>query len=248
MMYSEKMAFAIKCNGKVLREFKDTVYVPFGSEYTILIKNLNAVRALVKVEVDGQDVGNGTKFVVQANSSFELERSVVNNNLSQGNRFKFIERTSNIEDHRGIGVSDGLVRISFQFEKAPQQLVHPSHHPFHNTWHSHLIGSPTASTAVLRSVRSASTVTASLSAATPTSDVGITVPGSVSDQTFQSVSSFSVEDQTHVMVMKMLGETASDQVTEPVTVKAKTKCVTCGKFNKATAKFCSECGTALVIV
>ena len=30
MMYGNKLAAAIKVNGKVLREFKDTVYIPFG--------------------------------------------------------------------------------------------------------------------------------------------------------------------------------------------------------------------------
>jgi len=41
MMYESKLAAAIKVDGKVLREFKDTVHIPFGSEYTVLLKNLN---------------------------------------------------------------------------------------------------------------------------------------------------------------------------------------------------------------
>ena len=39
MMYLQKLAVAVKVNGKVLREVGDTVYIPFGSEYSILIKN-----------------------------------------------------------------------------------------------------------------------------------------------------------------------------------------------------------------
>jgi hypothetical protein len=35
MMYSNKLAVAIKANGKVLREFKDEVYIPFGQEYSL---------------------------------------------------------------------------------------------------------------------------------------------------------------------------------------------------------------------
>ena len=37
MMYESKMAAAIKVKGKVLREFKDTVHMPFGGEYSILL-------------------------------------------------------------------------------------------------------------------------------------------------------------------------------------------------------------------
>jgi tRNA(Ile2) C34 agmatinyltransferase TiaS len=46
------------------------------------------------------------------------------------------------------------------------------------------------------------------------------------------------------MVFKLLG---GEAVKEAVTVKAKPKCVTCGHTNKATAKFCNKCGTALEI-
>jgi hypothetical protein len=49
MMYHQKLVASIKANNKILREFKDTVYVPFASEYSILIKNLNTVRAVVNV-------------------------------------------------------------------------------------------------------------------------------------------------------------------------------------------------------
>ena len=59
MMYNNKLAVAIKSAGKVLREFnKDEVYVPFGNEYSIFVKNMNSVRALVKVSIDGVDVGD----------------------------------------------------------------------------------------------------------------------------------------------------------------------------------------------
>ena len=58
-MYGNKIAAAIKVSGKVLREFKDTVYIPFGSEYTILVKNLNTKRACVNIYLDGECVSGG---------------------------------------------------------------------------------------------------------------------------------------------------------------------------------------------
>ena len=54
-MYQSKLVASLKANGKVLREFKDKVYVPFASEYSILLKNLNTVRAEVHVYIDGED-------------------------------------------------------------------------------------------------------------------------------------------------------------------------------------------------
>ena len=79
-------------------------------------------------------------------------------------------------------------------------------------------------------------------------DVGITVPGSKSTQKFQTVTMGTMELEKHSMVIKLLGETPDNKpVTKPVTVERKPECITCGKKNKAHAKFCTECGTALEI-
>ena len=118
-MYGNKLAAAIKVDGKILREFKDTVYIPFGAEYTILVKNLEGRRAVVNVFIDGDNAVPGG-LVLGANQEVELERKIVNNNLREGNRFKFIERTENIENGpRGIKLEDGLIRIEYQFEIEP---------------------------------------------------------------------------------------------------------------------------------
>ena len=79
-------------------------------------------------------------------------------------------------------------------------------------------------------------------------EVGITVPGSKSTQSFQTVTMGAMESQKHTIVLKLVGDLGDNKpVTEPITVKHKPKCVTCGKQNKAYAKFCVECGTALEI-
>ena len=129
MMYESKLAVALKSAGKVLREFKDTVYVPFGSEYSIFVKNMNSVRALVSVSIDGEDVGDGTQFIVDANDSVDIERFIKDGNFNKGNRLKFIERNEAVEDHRGIGVEDGLVRVEFQFER-----IIPTYVPYVEPW------------------------------------------------------------------------------------------------------------------
>jgi len=115
-MYNQKLVASIKSKGKVLREFKDTVYIPFASEYSILLKNLNTTRAVVNVYIDGDNVVPGG-LVIDAGRTIDLERWIKNGNLSEGNKFKFIERTQAIEDGpRGIKMEDGLVRIEYQFE------------------------------------------------------------------------------------------------------------------------------------
>lgn len=269
-MYNNKLAIAIKTNGKVLREFGDEVKLPFGSEYSIFVKNMNTVRALVSIEIDGDDVGDGTDFVVNPGSGLDIERFLRNGNLKEGNKFKFIERTSNIEDHRGIGIEDGLVRVEFKYEtpitswtvythinckrddpwKRPQTQWEGPGYP--------LTGDPVFTCdgtvytnydvdAVQATFTNSCEESVNLSHVA--NDAGITVPGSVSDQKFRTVSSFPTEAESHVIVLKLLGQTKDNvQVTKPVTVKMRPTCVTCGRRNKATAKFCVECGTSLQIV
>ena len=118
MMYNERFVCAIKVGGKILRENGNLVTLPFGAEYSILLKNIESRRSLVSVSVDGKNATNGT-IIVNANSSIDLERYIRNGNLERGNRFKFIERTAAIEAHRGIKADDGLVRVEYQFEVQP---------------------------------------------------------------------------------------------------------------------------------
>jgi hypothetical protein len=302
MMYQSKLVASLKANGKILREFKDTVYIPFGSEYSFLLKNLHTQRAVVNIFIDGDNIVEGG-LVINAGQEVNLERYIKNGNLTEGNRFKFIERTAAIEDGpRGIKLEDGLVRIEFQFEKPPMRVnelprsifnhidfgnisgnIGSSEYPgvtdkysksINNSW---IQASGTSySTNVNGAMRgvdfsqNGAAMQASASAAidkavphatelhdgmatmdwmdAPKNDVGITVPGSKSTQSFTHVTMGAMEAEKHSMVIKLLGETADNKpVLKPVTVERKLECVTCGKKNKAHAKFCTECGTALEI-
>ena len=318
-MYSNKLVASLKANGKILREFKDTVYIPFGSEYSFLLKNLHTQRALVNIFVDGTNVVEGG-LVLDPNREINLERYVKNGNLTEGNRFKFIERTQAVEDGpRGIKLEDGLIRIEFQYEQPRpvfniadqfwkqyppgvrgmsgdhggivgssntseyQGVVDRYSKSINNSW---IQASGTSfSTNVggaMRGVDFSSNGAATAQAASASvdkycadngiinkmemhdgaatmdwmdadmsrsvNDVGITVPGSKSTQKFQTVTMGAMEAEQHSMVIKLLGETPDNRpVLNPVTVERKPECVTCGKKNKAHAKFCVECGTALEI-
>lgn len=283
MMYQNKFITALKVNGKVLREVKDTVFIPFGQEYSILLKNLNSVRALVNIQIDGQEVcPNG--LVLDANREVDLERFIKDGNLSAGNKFKFIERTAIVEKHRGVKAEDGIIRISFRYEKysvpffsSPtwQSQPWPGYHPpgsrgpwlgsnSTGDWNGKF-GSTTSdvevktkgitrgiaqgSDAQLMNASFGTTAVGSAQSFTASAnDVGITVPGSVSNQKFSTTTMGLLEDEEHVIVLRILGETEHGEVMQPVTVKARPRCTTCNRVNKASAKFCTECGTSLVLV
>ena len=283
-MHQNKLVCAIKSNGKVLREHGDTVYIPFSSEYTLYVKNLNSVRVQLKIEIDGKDIFDGDEFIVNANSSVEIERSIVGGNLSAGNRFKFIERTAGVEKHRGVQAEDGLIRIQYEFERQPTAITNsfwgglqggagtPYYPPgVRGGWLSAsgstgnfddgLRGATLCSTQFASAQASNATLAAPVNVTLrsksaefinqaqikPANEAGITVPGSLSEQKFTTVAGITSDGVKHVMVMKLLGELNDIPVAKPVTVKQKPTCQTCGKLNKATAKFCSECGTALEV-
>ena len=272
MMYNNKLAMAVKVNGKVLREFKEgdnfKSYIPFGAEYSIFIKNLNNVRALVSISIDGEDVADGDQYVVNANSTLEIERFMRNGNLAEGNRFKFIERTGAVENNRGVGIEDGLVRIEYSFEKSRPRIRYDQYNDILRGGPFDCYGGSSSTFTVTSASYNAdaphATYTANVNSAIgsvgdePVSvnytsvqdnENGVTVEGSISDQQFRTVSWFPTEDVSHVMVLQLLGQTKDNvQVQHAVTVKKKPKCKTCGRVNKATAKFCGECGTSLQIV
>jgi hypothetical protein len=290
MMYQSKLVASLKANNKILREFKDTVYVPFESEYSILIKNLNTVRAVVNVFIDGENQTPGG-LVVDVGREVELERSIKNGNLTEGNRFKFIERTGAAEQHRGVKLEDGIVRIEYQFEQRQVFAVGSTNHYINNlssypgTTDKFTLtasGSTTVTNisqmnvgGALRGIDLSANGSAMAQAASASvskycadngvnsftgevhegcatmdmfNDAGITVPGSRSTQKFSTTYMGPLEAEKHTIVLKLLGETPDNKpVLKPVTVKHKPKCTTCGKQNRAHAKFCTECGTALEI-
>lgn len=251
MMYNNMFAVAVQVNGRVLKEVKDAVMVPYGSEYSLMLKNLNFLNAQVKISIDGNDVLNGDSLVVYANQSVNLERYLTNTN--KGNRFKFIERTASVEKHRGSKVEDGLIRIEFQFEKQRPPLktsyyMSNTGSPFYGDLLNTRRLSPTGIGGSSTGDQFYATSTTALSQDS-TNEIGITVPGSISNQQFEKVDDFVLDDTKYVIVIHMLGETEENKkVSVPVTVKRNVTCSSCGRKNKQTSKFCVECGTALDII
>lgn len=292
-MYQEKLVCAVKHNGRVLREQGDTVLIPFGSEYTLHFKNLNSVRALVRVSVDGTDATKGTSLIVPPNGTVELERFLEAGQMDKGHKFKFIERTAKIEDGpRGIKAEDGLIRVEFEFERVATKIedVYIRRNYINEYWNNrpywngpfysgNLMGSTTSDvtyssnasmsntsseikTSAFRSMAKSATLSSTAgdsvtaqnasfqnaSFVNQVSDVGITVPGSVSEQKFEVGAWFPTDGQKHVLILKLLGQVGEQKVEKPVTVKTKQECPTCGTQNKHGTKFCRECGTGLTVL
>ncbi len=251
-MHNQKMVVAIKTKGKILREIGDEVKLPFGNEFSILLKNLNNVRAVANITIDGTEVTNPGGLVIDANSEVDLERFLTNNNLTGGNKFKFIERNDTVEATRGIKLEDGLVRVEFRYAKPVTASIFQP-----NFWHDYHkertvygspgpVGSPKWGNSTVRNHIGANSVGVAQSFLS--NDAGITVPGSVSTQQVVSVSGFETEEQSYVIVLKLVGMVDTVPVEKPVTIKSKPKCTTCHTTNKASARFCSKCGTGLVLV
>lgn len=269
MVYKNKLVAVIKVNGQVLRESSDTVTIPFGAEYSILVKNLNSVRAQIKISVDGKDATEGTWLIIRPNEDIELERYIQAGNFERGNRFKFIEMTKEIEGHRGIGAEDGLVRVEYKMERAvvdvpitryyddwrptPRPFPRPPLYPWNRRPDLRRPMHPTRSRAMSASAsarpgaRSLTRKSSSVPGMDSARDNGITVPGSESNQRFVHGEWFPTEDHSDIIILRLRGTVAGKVVVKPVTVNSKPTCPTCGKVNKGTSQFCATCGTALAV-
>jgi hypothetical protein len=134
MTYKDQFVVEVKCNGKILRLRDDFVYLPFGSEYSLYFKNLSSKRASIKVSIDGTDVLDHQSLILDANSSTELEGFLRGNQAK--NRFKFIKKTKEIQEHRGDKIDDGFIRVEFAYEKPQPEIIkktiiHEDHHHYH---------------------------------------------------------------------------------------------------------------------
>ena len=137
MTYKDQFVAEVKCNGRILRIKDGYVTLPFGSEYSLLFKNLNSRKVAIDVEIDGTDALNDKSLILGANDSMELEGFL--KGMSARNRFKFIQKTNEIVHHRGDKIDDGLIRIQFAFEKPAPKIRaiinehHDHHHHHHHT-------------------------------------------------------------------------------------------------------------------
>lgn len=272
MTYRDQFVVEVKCRGKFLRVIDDVVRLPFGSEYSLYLKNLSSKRASVKISIDGQDVLDYSSLIIDGNTSQELEGFL--RGTSATNKFKFINKTKEIQDYRGDKIDDGIIRVEFAFEKPAPKLqilneIHHYHHrgPFYWNYNNWFLGdstvkyrssgnsargssacSPTATKNTTDFSIYSNVVCDSLGISSgigaPLADEGITVKGSECNQQFVYSSIGELEDSS-VIIICLKGTTGNQPVEKPVTVSTKLKCSTCGRVWKSSCKFCPICGTFL---
>uniref|UniRef100_A0A6M3KHM7 Zinc-ribbon domain-containing protein n=1 Tax=viral metagenome TaxID=1070528 RepID=A0A6M3KHM7_9ZZZZ len=231
MVYSNNFVGVIKVNGQVLREIDNVVTLPFNSEYIILLKNLDAKTAVINITIDGQDIQDGSGLVLYGNTEVELQGFLKGNSVK--NKFKFIEKTEEISNHRGDRIDDGIVRIEYKFEKPLPRFFGNYYqyipvYPFDNTvWKKYSFDSTVG----------LSTMSVQCCAE---NDNGITVKGSDDvDQHFNYTTLRTLEENSNVIIIKLKGTKNS----KPITVKDKITCETCGRTSKYGVKYCHNCGT-----
>jgi len=269
MMYKNKLICVVKDdNGKILREYDDTVYIPFGNEYKLSLKSLGTKKAVASIKIDGTDVLDGNQIILYPDIETNIERFIINNNFNQGNKFKFIEKTQEISNFRGDKIDDGLIEIKFQFEKDKQSYITPGvpfrmidssewhwnekYYYFDNTFDGSTVRGMTLGRSLCDSPHCADNIQCStISNAYYASTVeqpndGITVKGSISNQGFSYGYIGELESTIYTMVIKLKGKTNQTEVSKPIYLKTNIQCPTCGRKYKTNFKFCPNCGTCLI--
>lgn len=242
-MYKNNFVVAVKHKGSILRERNNSsVYLPFGAEYSILLKNKDARRALVNIEVDGKSVLKNQKLILDGNDTQEIKGFM--RNMNKTNRFKFIQKTREIQEYRGDRLDDGLIRVTYQFEdispKPPNIFSGITYYGTDYIKSSNTVGSP------FRDTDCEPRAFCCVNSTAPMQDEGITVKGERISQEYSYGDIGPVESQTNTIILRLKGQTRrKKKVRKAVTVKSKFTCETCGRKNKSQNKFCYNCGTYL---
>lgn len=277
MMYHDKFVVVIKVDGKILREHDGVVYLPFNHHYSILLKNLSNRKALVKIEIDGREVtGGGLIIPHTVGNVVELERFIDNNDLNKGYKFKFIQKTKDVQEARGDRVDDGLIKVEWWFEEEePFRVTYKSNMLYNNVSSVWLgsssndnprcvsfgAGGPNIETnGVFARSDTPAVSDNSVSRMTnfvydsptvddsPIDNEGITVEGSDSNQKFIHGNIGILEKESHIVILQLKGYTETKQeVKKPMFVQDKIKCKQCGKTWRSSQKFCGNCGARLTI-
>ena len=247
-MYNNKFIVAVKHKGRIMREVGDIIYLPFGSDYSILLKNQNITKAVADIKIDGIDVVDGNSVIVESNSTLELKGFMYGSTVK--NKFRFIEKTKKIYDYRGNRIDDGTIKVEFRFEKIDVEPIfyRPMVNPWHydKPWYGSPYGTPYPIDRQVP-VKYSSGGLVSDDTVRCLNDNGITVPGAETKQDFVTGSVGNLENLPSVISILLKGreDKTNKFVKKPLTVKTRIKCSTCGTIAGSNSKFCSECGTFL---
>lgn len=142
-MHRDSFVVAVKtAEGKVLREDNSgnipVVYLPFDSDYKLLLKNLHKRRAVATIMIDGQDIGAGHRFVVDWGRTIEIERFMLDGNMQAGRKLRFVKADDKRVESSEFG-GNGFIKVTWQFEKAWEPkttttIIHEHHYDGYYYW------------------------------------------------------------------------------------------------------------------
>jgi len=132
-MYSNGHVVAVQVNGKTVNDSNGKVLLPFGVEYSLMLKNRNDRKVVARVYIDGEEVTKSGRLILDANSSLNLERYV--EDMNNGARFKFVPLANDKVKDKGDS-EKGYVEVRFQLVKPTQsQVIYHEEHIYHNHHH-----------------------------------------------------------------------------------------------------------------
>ncbi len=105
-MFKQNTVISIKVGKNFLPDNNSIVKLPFGSEYSILIKNLNNSPINVKMYIDGNINGPEKGFIIKEKDYFEI-----NSFLNTNNALKFINKSKELNEKRIENIEDSLIRF-----------------------------------------------------------------------------------------------------------------------------------------
>lgn len=237
----------IVVNGNEQRITNNTVRIPFGTEYSIRVRNNTDVRAKFKISIDGLE--NHEEFVLGPHETSTIDR-FLNGNLGTGARFKFVQKDS-ADVQNPDSPRNGEIQVSFYREWTFEPIIikrydWPSYcrptywDPFWTSTCDPIIGSST------------STYSSFCCNSTPIAlnncDVGATVEGSQSNQKFIQVDDFQTWVIPTVLTLNLRGLSLEEVVAQKVVTAPKSTglkyCGNCGTsyYADKKAKFCTNCG------
>ncbi len=243
-MFKENLVVSVKAGGNYLTDKGNRVLMPFGTEYELFFRNKDCRRvAIGPVTIDGKDVLNGKRLVLDAGDDSTIKGEIRNTDDSYN--FKFIEKTKKISDHRGDDPEDGLISVAFQYEEIQRRF---SKSPFtldRRVSVNSSIGGNIGCHSTMDACATYSAVS-NYSSPEPQAEAGITVNGSKMSHSYSLTSLGRMEEEKHNLIFGLYGYTEKgEHISEAVTPKTKLICGTCNAKWAYTQKFCGECGTNL---
>jgi hypothetical protein len=262
-MYFNSFVVYVYKDGDILRDIDGKIEIPFGSEYSLILKNLNSRIAVARISIDGTDILDGNEVVIQPYDMLKLD-GFLKGNIAQ-NKFKFIEKTKKIEEYRGNKIEDGLIRVEFRFQKEKNPFSYfvsynsnliPKSLDNNSGW-SNWKAEVTYTSNVDSSdklIRTASMFdnnkesvysVGSAAANSFQNKDGITVKGEHINQQFYETYVGNLEETSSVIILQLTGYRNEIPVKKAFTVSDSLICPTCGTKNKYNSHYCGECGTFL---